>query len=179
MNRNDEIRAQCAKIRERCDAATKGPWEYDGMAFIWHDTEHGKQMILDTRGHGYLTGTLGLSEEQAAQIMDDNGKFAAAAREDLPWALDQIAELTAEVNRLTEAQRWIPVTERLPDAKEFTEYLIKIKGGHGVACKDENGFFRFITKGVNHPIEKAHFHSVTHWMPLPAAPEEGEREWRD
>ncbi len=88
-------------IRARCDAATRGPWKYDGMVYVWTDA-FPMMMVADIRGWGYLTGTLGLSNEDASKQMDENAVFIAHAREDLPWALDRIAELKAA---LAEAQR--------------------------------------------------------------------------
>ncbi|WP_024873099.1 DUF551 domain-containing protein [Tolumonas lignilytica] len=60
---------------------------------------------------------------------------------------------------------WIPVSERMPD-----DYSMSICVGHGgyqfICRKEPNGWFRF-------PQMKK-LDGVTHWMPLPAAPEQPE-----
>ena len=58
---------------------------------------------------------------------------------------------------------WIPVSERLPD-----DYSMSICVGHGgyrfICRKEPNGWFRF--------PQMKRLDGVTHWMPLPAAPEQ-------
>ncbi len=57
---------------------------------------------------------------------------------------------------------WISVKDRLPE--DFSEVLIAFGGGVSIACYD--GDWR-------EPVyPMLPLLSVTHWMPLPAAPEE-------
>jgi hypothetical protein len=64
--------------------------------------------------------------------------------------------LTAELDRLTEAQRWIPVTEGIPPYGD--EVLVMHENVVDIAVMDEVNVFTSL---------------FTHWMPLPAAIEKG------
>ncbi len=78
-------------------------------------------------------------------------------------AADAIERLTAENAALREKQRWITVTERLPDddatVLTYKNGILEVqkyeKGRNGWIC---NGWFWSLA-------------NVTHWMPLPEAPE--------
>ena len=85
-------------------------------------------------------------------------------------AADAIERLTAENTALREKQRWIPVTERLPERdvqvlgwykdNPFSQYRPEVVAWNG------NGWvFVYAHRYVT---------NVTHWMPLPGAPEEGD-----
>jgi len=95
-----------------------------------------------------------------------------AQHSSLKDALYEIALLRAEITRLREERRWIPVTERMPEADSTV--LVSWRYGEGpeqVAAQawyDRHG--RFTTAGV------VEFPNVTHWQPLPAPPSEGEVE---
>lgn len=86
-------------------------------------------------------------------------------------AADAIERLTAENTALREKQRWIPVTERLPERdvqvlgwykdNPFSQYRPEVVSWNG------NGWvFVYAHRYVT---------NVTHWMPLPEEPEEGEK----
>lgn len=85
---------------------------------------------------------------------------------------DAVEKLQRENDALREANRWIPVTESVPENNDYKSYLIKTKNSYGIAGKDKAGWFSYYTKGTDHPIEKAYFHSVSHWRPLTAPPEQ-------
>ena len=78
-------------------------------------------------------------------------------------AAELIERLTAENTVLREKQRWIPVTERMPDddatVLTYKNGILEVqkyeKGRNGWIC---NGWFWSMA-------------NVTHWMPLPEAPE--------
>ena len=83
-------------------------------------------------------------------------------------AAESIERLTAENAALREKQRWIPVTERLPERdvqvlgwykdNPFSQYR------HEVVAWNGNGWvFVYAHRYVT---------NVTHWMPLPGAQEE-------
>ena len=80
------------------------------------------------------------------------------------------AEAEAERDALREKQRWIPVTERLPERdvqvlgwykdNPFSQYRPEVVAWNG------NGWvFVYAHRYVT---------NVTHWMPLPKAPEDGD-----
>lgn len=112
--------------------------------------------------------------------------------------LDKAAEtiecLTAENAALREKQRWIPVTERMPEELALVNvvwvnrvpepYYKKIKG---VPFSDTACFYRgrwywdspavldLLAEYGEDEIDLVdEAVEVTHWMPLPEAPEEGE-----
>ena len=85
----------------------------------------------------------------------------------LDKAAEAIERLTAENAALREKQRWIPVTERLPERdvqvlgwykdNPFSQYRPEVVAWNG------NGWvFVYAHRYVT---------NVTHWMPLPEAPE--------
>ena len=101
----------------------------------------------------------------------------AALRKEIAWkdmviALAQRKQTEAEAERdaLREKQRWIPVTERFPERdvqvlgwykdNPFSQYR------HEVVAWNGNGWvFVYAHRYVT---------NVTHWMPLPKAPEDGD-----
>ena len=85
-------------------------------------------------------------------------------------SITMIERLTDENAALREKQRWIPVAERLPERdvqvlgwykdNPFSQYR------HEVVAWNGNGWvFVYAHRYVT---------NVTHWMPLPKAPEEGD-----
>ena len=88
----------------------------------------------------------------------------------LDKAAEAIERMTAENAALREKQRWIPVTERMPERdvqvlgwykdNPFSQYR------PGVVAWNGNGWvFVYAHRYVT---------NVTHWMPLPKAPEDGD-----
>lgn len=126
--------------------------------------------------------------------------------------IDSLQSQLAERER--EAQRWIPVTERLPDSGErvlvywyepdyevhqthICEYYRKgdvvedevepmgdtpderlldvVLGGRGNKIIEQDGFYVFdCVDGTGMCKWRRHSDCITHWMPLPAPPEEGD-----
>ena len=82
---------------------------------------------------------------------------------------DLIERLTAENAALREKQRWIPVTERMPELE--VPVLVLDRRGNMIVrtlrrlVSDKEAVFR--------PDGLAPRKNITHWMPLPEAPEEG------
>ena len=64
-------------------------------------------------------------------------------------------------------QRWIPVTERLPKPNKLV--LCWWESGDGE--REHYGFATFQSHGIWH-VSNEGMPKVTHWMPLPDAPEE-------
>lgn len=104
------------------------------------------------------------------------------------YALDFIERLTAESAALREKQRWIPVTERLPDERDAVIILLKdgqvFRGEirERIALPEWWYFYDASDTdmdmlGVMYPLFDdglwLHENPVVAWMPLPEAPEEG------
>lgn len=70
-----------------------------------------------------------------------------------------------------EAERWIPVTERLPEAKVDVLAVMHYKDGRTAV---NQGWYSALNEQWYIGVAGIHA-PVTHWMPLPDAPEEGER----
>lgn len=73
--------------------------------------------------------------------------------------------------------KWIPVTERLPEGPEYDWVLVQIvllgrEPFYGIPHVAEliNGVWK--TQGCDGPMEETLAVKVTHWMPLPDVPEE-------
>ena len=115
--------------------------------------------------------------DKAADLIERLTAENADLRKEIEWkdmviALAQRKQAEAEEERdaLREKQRWIPVTERLPERdvqvlgwykdNPFSQYR------HEVVAWNGNGWvFVYAHRYVT---------NVTHWMPLPKAPEEGD-----
>lgn len=90
----------------------------------------------------------------------------------------RIGELEAELAKLREENRWIPVEERLPDRNEpvlvFCEN-ITIQGGYTVhigSCdKAAESHFWFLRTQPGVSSFPNHEWKVTHWKPMPKGPE--------
>lgn len=86
-------------------------------------------------------------------------------------AADLIERLTAENAALREKQSWIPVTERMPELE--VPVLVLDRRGNMIVrtlrrlVSDKEAVFR--------PDGLAPRKNITHWMPLPEAPEEGDK----
>jgi hypothetical protein len=111
------------------------------------------------------------------------------SNQDIPWLLDQLEQAQKEIERLkdinsalendlinanmnlerlterVEAQRWIPVSERLPVSEDW--FLI-IYGNFVTMA-----FFKLKPLGFwgnADYINYFEFESITHWMPIPPGP---------
>jgi hypothetical protein len=110
-------------------------------------------------------------------------------------AIDLIERLTAANAELREKRRWIPVTDRLPEERALVNvvwvnrapepYYKKIKGVpfSGTACFyrgrwywDSPVVLDLLAEYGEDEIDLVdEAVEVTHWLPLPEAPEEGEK----
>lgn len=115
--------------------------------------------------------------DKAADLIERLTAENADLRKEIEWkdmvialAQRKQAEEEEERDALREKQRWIPVTERLPERdvqvlgwykdNPFSQYR------HEVVAWNGNGWvFVYAHRYVT---------NVTHWMPLPKAPEEGD-----
>ncbi|MEL7609509.1 MAG: DUF551 domain-containing protein [Bacillota bacterium] len=103
--------------------------------------------------------------QEVAQMRADNKRLLRYCDE-LLQKTQQIAALQAENDRLKEAQRWIPVSERLPGSPQ--EVLVWIKNaGTYIGYYNNLEGYKCWMMGLGERIS-----GVTHWMPLPAKPDE-------
>ena len=83
------------------------------------------------------------------------------------YAADRLEELETELSKLKEQQRWIPVTERLPEDDD--DVLIMSSGSISM------GYYSVYNEYWADYIN-VYNSDVTHWMPLPEPPKEEENE---
>jgi len=88
----------------------------------------------------------------------DGIKYLSAEKQVL---MRRVRELESENARLKDAQRWIPVSERLPE--NISNVLILSRGEQLIASYHSK-YSLWYVPFVDKPV-------VTHWMPLPELPE--------
>ena len=81
--------------------------------------------------------------------------------------LDEIQRLQSRVQELEAEQRWIPISENLPD--DSNRVLIRMSNHHTVIAS----YFFISNKWVNDC--EATVLNVTHWRPLPQPPKDGSK----
>lgn len=112
----------------------------------------------------------------AVDLLERLSGANAHLHEELEWkdkviaiAQRKQAEAEAERDALREKQRWIPVTERMPELE--VPVLVLDRRGNMIVrtlrrlVSDKEAVFR--------PDGLAPRKNITHWMPLPEAPEDG------
>lgn len=84
--------------------------------------------------------------------------------------IDLVMRAAEAIEELQAAQKWIPVTERLPEP-EFARcwYLVSLASGcvKTLAYEKQERYDNLWRKGWHETASP-----VTHWMPLPAPPKE-------
>ena len=146
----------------RAKAATPGPWGAEDP----EDYGCGRPCTVDgchdshPRGVKVQLDGPELEEDACGPTpifsREEDAKFIAHAREDNP-------ALIAELRKLREESRWIPVTEWLPYEGES---VLLTWGGHvliGYHHERSDGFYSVFER----------VDDVTHWRPLPKPPEVG------
>ena len=84
---------------------------------------------------------------------------------------DEVSSLRAEIDRLREERRWIPVTERLPDRHErVIVAMTPDSRGLVEVCEATLNYY-----GTRFQTDYGAY-ECSHWQPLPAPPSEGEVE---
>lgn len=183
------------EARELCEKATPGPWmglraAYEDCLLIKCDKD---EYLMSQHDVAFIARSRTLIPELCDALEKAQAEIGRQK------AYVQIAEINNEVLRKAiegaEAQGWIPVTERLPEPE--TNVLIcqhyhedapyaKITIGHLHQDGDlrHKPYWNWIAHGADmvHPKIEAYHRAeficpgkefVTHWMPLPAPPEEG------
>ena len=128
----------------------------------------------------------------------ENAELIKALKEDAEWAhanewetpitlgdhLDAAADALEAADKREEAQRWIPVTERLPDdVGSYLVYYHEWSNGDFLPKYDDYRIrvMRFINNGkwcmpvcTDKRCEADTNRKVTHWRKLPQPPQKGE-----
>lgn len=131
------------QIRQRCEAATPGPWVYFDNGFDGY--------IQTANTSEYIVG--GERHEGRIEPGDPNAAFIAHSREDIPWLVEtleqaqaRVRELEAENQRLRLAFTYITydgTAGTLP--QEFERVLLLqvgcIHGEEVIACRDDVIFY--------------------------------------
>ena len=98
--------------------------------------------------------------ERDEQVMED-------LRNEIAKRDQTINQLRQKEEALKAEREWIPVDERLPE--DSSEVVVKVHaGGSDIACYMNGGWKETYYKD---PYDDA----ITHWMPLPKAPNKGEQ----
>ena len=133
------------EIEERCNKSTPRPW------FVFSD-----DLIMRAVGvRGVFCRKHGLLRDhklfEPVKATREDEIFVAFAQKDIPDLLAHIKELESQ------AIRWIPVGEKLPE----------IKGDAFLAydCDEESMWIESSTRFMT-------WNNVTHWAELPAPPKE-------
>jgi uncharacterized protein YdcH (DUF465 family) len=111
-----------------------------------------------------LCDALEKANAEIARMMDEYNALSAQYHE----SVAEKVKLEAEIDRLREAQRWVPVSERLPKTEKPVQvYMPKLY------MSVQTGFY---TKYYGEDDGEWYEHwvasgDVTHWRPLPAPPE--------
>jgi hypothetical protein len=142
-----------------------------------------------------MTNLITEARELCARYLKNGWNIPIAFLDRVNELCDALEKANTELDRLTEAQRWIPVTERLPEPE--TNVLIcqhyhedapyaKITIGHLHQDRDlrHKPYWNWIAHGADmvHPKIEAYHRAeficpgkefVTHWQPLPQPPQKG------
>ena len=81
---------------------------------------------------------------------------------------DALEKAQVEIERLREAQRWVPMSERFPTEKDADRLGFIIAHSDSMGQSTVCVWHHVLDDGV-----------TSHWMPLPVAPEEGTEHERD
>lgn len=140
-----------------------------------------------------MTPEQNISDEQLSELVAETRKFIAQANEQLneleatsgaAFEIDKVLyrktldTLLKRFSALTElqarraAERWIPVSERLPEAND--PVLLFCSDGFASTTtwgvRDERGeWLDYLDTSDDYPNDRS---DVTHWRPLPPAPQE-------
>lgn len=146
--------------------------EYDDG--IWRFYRDGMELGLYEKGD-VVIDALNNAESRIAELKEELNRRIAMPK-DL-WF--KVAELSARVNELELAQRWIPVSERLPETDgQYIGYTNTglvgthwlVDGHFVVTYSCEQNWLTTPTSWILKSASGGDVY-VTHWMPLPKFPE--------
>ena len=177
-DRNLVNMASCLKWITETEEYSGNDWLVFTMNFeTGHDNKEHYIYVTTDHVHGTEYGT---AEDDAAYVM--------AAVNGYPDALDEIDTLRARIAELEEANRWIPVSEKLPEEGDCVNILLPNGTptfGYWIEleCGDPDEYEKFrptyqqwytFTDGQELDYIESPEDEPTHWhkaIPLPSAPE--------
>jgi hypothetical protein len=112
---NEQLRAQVARMRDACILG------YSYLSLIFHraDIKNWNEVgMCSVKDIKHVLNELESAYKGGNTPADYHNEFIAHAREDIPYLLAQLAERDKEIERLKASQRWIPVSERLPEPEK-------------------------------------------------------------
>ena len=101
------------------------------------------------------------------ELTEKQSKTLLEHIDDLHFAVNENTELNARIAELEAAQRWIPVSERLPEDGDFVLIWDEMNGVYIAEHSKQvpqwaaDGYYRHGTS----------YKYITHWMPLPEVKE--------
>ncbi|EML9023535.1 TPA: DUF551 domain-containing protein [Klebsiella pneumoniae] len=118
-----------------------------------------------------LLHTAASAIEDLLEHTDRNTSYYSGVWADVPGKLRAAAPQSPGSEPATAPGKWIPVSERMPEREVDVQVYCPDKKEQMVAYLERNeleGYFRFATWRTGEGI----YCQPTHWMPLPAAPQE-------
>ena len=108
---DDERQARLAAIRERLNAATPGPWEFDSYCRVLAPPAH----LDDAEHYGNIVAWVpAWHGDTACKPHDDNAELIANAPADLAWLLAEVERLTRQRDAARAwSARWKAVAKRV------------------------------------------------------------------
>jgi hypothetical protein len=99
-----------------------------------------------------------IANKRISELQDENERLNDFEHSQCAKMLAKGGKLWVEFERLREVDRWIPVSERQPKSKDAVNGMIEVWDEYGPDTMSIDYYWEYVTK-------------VTHWRPLPAAPE--------
>ena len=177
----------------RCSATCGEPLDCTGCPYLLEDKDEDGVRIQDCNADRIFENAADLLENDWSQVLALQRELelkraqldcASASAEKLRDAVAQAARLAAEAERA-----WISVEDRLPEehesifakaygTKRWADGMFRTISDEVLACVAfEDGHKVTMTLRTHDgawALSSVHRGHVTHWMPLPAVPEEGE-----
>jgi hypothetical protein len=170
---NDE---RLAEIRKRLNAATPGPWK--AYYSEYEVVTNGGEFVCSVAKCDCDEGDEDEEDDIDAvfdriAVLSNQAAFIAHARTDIPDLLSEVERLKVELLALREQTRWIPVSEKLPEAGTFVDVSVG-----GVLQNHTAHYYEGDWYWCDPEADPAPREVVSHWRarPLPPAPVPVEQE---
>jgi hypothetical protein len=114
-----------AEITAQCEAATPGKWEWNNNVLCAPDP-YG---VVLKPFYDDDTGKVSIC------IFSNDAEFISHSRENVEYLLAENAQKDAEIARLQDDNRWIPVAERLPEPETRVQVCAETRFNNGQTRK--------------------------------------------